>query len=301
MARVLGLDIGGTSSRARVVVDGVTVAEAKSSSANAAAVGLGEASRALEDLLRRLPLQSLAPLDAACAGAAGAVGADIRNLFSQRLASTVTDGGPVSIVPDVLLVLPAAGLDHGVGLICGTGSSGVGSYGGRTLVAGGWGYLLGDEGSGYWMFRQALRTLLGRADRGEGLGALGQALLEAGESSDLDQLRDRLYSDPRPGRWAALAPVVLASPDPTAATILEDAARALDKLIGTLVERLGAPAGLPVVLAGGLSENARFCDVVTRYLHSVRPASDVSVLGQPPVAGAVRLAEEAVRRLAREP
>jgi len=296
MAKVLGLDIGGTSSRARVAVDGLIVAEAKSSSANAAAVGLGEASRVLEDLLSQLPLKTLAPLDAACAGAAGAVGADVRNLFADRLATTVADGGSVAVVSDVLLVLPAAGLDRGVGLICGTGSAGVGSDGSQIVTAGGWGYLLGDEASGYWLVRQAVRTLLEREDRGEELGALGPALLKAGGSSHLDDLRTRFYSDPRPGKWAALAPVVLASHDPAVATILEDAARALDQLIGALVERLGEPGALPVVLAGGLSANSRFCGVVTRYLRSTRPGARVTVLTEPPVAGAVRLAEDAAAR-----
>ena len=294
MARVLGVDIGGTGSRARLSVDGRTVAEATASSANPATVGLREAERVLNELLRALPLGEGAALDTACAGAAGVVGGspEAARLFAERLAPLV-GSGRVAVVPDVVLVLPAAGLERGVALICGTGSAAFACDGAVSARAGGWGYLLGDEASGYWLVRQALRSLLGRADRAQPLGPLGAALLEAAGATTVVGLRHKFYQDPWPGRWAALAPVVLSSEDPAAGAILEEAARSLDELVGAALERLGHPAGLPVVLAGGLTSNARFCDVVTGHLRRSRPASAVSVLREPPVAGAVHLAERA--------
>lgn len=292
MPRVLGVDIGGTSSRARLAVDGTLIAEARAESANASAVGVGEASLALEALLGRLPLERYVPLDAACAGAAGAVGATVVQLFSQRL-GPLTSGGKVSVVGDVHLVLPAAGLEQGVALICGTGSAALGSDGARTVTAGGWGYLLGDEASGYWVTRQAFRSLLESDDRGKKLGTLGAQLLEATHSASLDELRAGFYADPRPGKWAGLAPLVLASDDPVTTAILEEAARYLDKQVETVLGRLEPTAALPIVLAGGLSSITRFSETVTAHLRSSRPGSKISVLREPPVAGAVRLAERA--------
>jgi N-acetylglucosamine kinase-like BadF-type ATPase len=75
--------------------------------------------------------------------------------------------------------LPAAGLTDGVAVICGTGSVAVGSHDGRTVQAGGWGFLLGDEGGGYWVVREALRHLLDRRDHGAPPGPLGGQLLAA--------------------------------------------------------------------------------------------------------------------------
>jgi N-acetylglucosamine kinase-like BadF-type ATPase len=294
MARVLGIDIGGTGSRARLSVEGVTVGETTTSSANPSTVGLAEALRVVDELLERLPLEDHGTLDAACIGAAGIIGAssEATKMFTERL-GPLTSGGPVAVLPDVALVLPAAGLDNGVALICGTGSAAFGRNGDLSVRAGGWGYLVGDEASGYWVFRQALRTLLRLDDRRQPLGELGASLLAATGTTTADELRDQFYKDPWPGRWAALATVVLASPDPAARAILDEAARELDVLVGVVLESLGNPVGLPVVLAGGLTSDARFCDITTGYLATRRPGSTVSVLREPPVAGAVRLAARA--------
>ena len=56
VSRLLGLDIGGTSSRARISVDGDFVAEAEASSVSLTAAGLDSAAAALDDLLARLPI-----------------------------------------------------------------------------------------------------------------------------------------------------------------------------------------------------------------------------------------------------
>lgn len=108
----------------------------------------------------------------------------------------------------------------------------------------------------------------------------------------MTELREQFYMDPWPGRWAALANVVLASPDPATREILDQAAREreLDVLVGVVLEKLGNFTGLPVILAGGLTSSRSFCEVVTGYLSASRPSSTVSVLSEPPVTGAVRLA-----------
>jgi N-acetylglucosamine kinase-like BadF-type ATPase len=111
--------------------------------------------------------------------------------------------------------------------------------------------------------------------------------------SSLADFTEKFYEDPRPGRWARYAPVVLGSSDPAAARIIEEAALALDLLVEAVLESLGHPSGLPLVLAGGLMTNDRFARTVTRHLRLALPSSAVSILEQPPVAGAVRLAQMA--------
>jgi N-acetylglucosamine kinase-like BadF-type ATPase len=120
------------------VAAGETVAEARSSSANAAAVGLDATAHVLDELLGQLPLEQWVPLDAACAGIAGTLSGSVK-LFRQRLDAVANK---VVVLGDVHLVLPAAGLERGIALVCGTGSAALATDGDRTVTAGGWGSCL---------------------------------------------------------------------------------------------------------------------------------------------------------------
>ena len=290
--RVLGIDIGATHSRARLVAGTDVVAEVVARSASVAAEGAEAAISALDDLLGQLPLDGQQPLDAVCVGAAGTVREHTMDLFEARLARFTIDNR-VLIVGDGYLVLPAAGLAEGVGVICGTGTVAVACLGDRLTRAGGWGYLLGDDGSGYWVVRSAIRELLDRRDRARPLGALGADLLAAVGVTRVEELMSQVYEDPRPGRWAAYAPAVLHSSDPVSLRIVEEAAAALDRLVDAVLDGLGQPPGMPIVLAGGMTGDPGFRTAVTDHLRRVRPASLVSVLEEPPVVGAVRLAQMA--------
>jgi glucosamine kinase len=294
-SRVLGLDIGGTRSRAQLCVDGTVVAEGKAASASLVAVGAARAKAALTDLLAQLPLDPLRRLDVVCVGSAGVSVPATRHFLTEHLAP-LTRSGQVMIVKDAALILPAAGLDAGIALICGTGSIAVGRYQGRQVQSGGWGYLLGDEGSGYWMVRAALRVLLDRRDRGVPLGELGDRLLVATGTCDIGVLHELFYAETHPWHWAGYAPLVLRSADPSAAAITAAAADALAGLAVSAAERLGAPPGLPVILSGGLFRQAELETAVRIAIEEARPGSDMRVLACPPVAGAVRLALAAARR-----
>jgi glucosamine kinase len=295
MSTVLGLDIGGTGSRAQLCADGEVVAESTAASASLVAVGAVSARAALGELLGKLPLRPQRRLDAICAGSAGCRVPAMRRFLTAHLAP-LTRSGTVVIVNDVTLVLPAAGLDEGVALICGTGSIALGSYQGHEAQAGGWGYLLSDEGSGYWMVRSALRALLDRRERGVPLGELGERLLAAAGAGDVSALHERFYADPHPRHWAGYAPLVLDSGDPLAAQIAAEAAGALAGLAVSAAERLGAPARLPIVLAGGLMRHAGLEARVRVVIAEARPGSDIWTLDRQPVTGAVRLAQAAARR-----
>lgn len=294
--RLLGLDIGGTSSRARVVADGIVEAEARAASASLTAAGSDSAAAALGELLAQLPAG--APFDAVCAGSAGSNVPGAREFLAERLAP-LTRTGTVIVVNDAMLVLPAAGLDEGVAVICGTGSIAVGTWQGREARSGGFGYLLGDEGSGYWITRAAVRALLDRRDRGVPLGVLGEVLLTAAGASHIDELHRMFYDHPHPQRWARHAPLVLDADDPAARSITVEAAQALAALATSAMRRLDGPAGhpgaLPVVLGGGLMGHPRLRDAAVIATGGALPGSDVLALTEPPVAGAVRLAGAAAR------
>jgi len=203
------------------------------------------------------------------------------------------DAASVVVVNDSLLALPAACLEDGVAVICGTGSTAVGRHGNQVERAGGWGYLLGDEGSAYWITREAVRELSRRNDEHEPLGSLGAALLEAASADDVFGLIHRWHEALSPSFWADLAPVVLDCDDPAAGSTLEGAARSLAELAASVQRRVRWPECemVPVVLAGSLVKHHAGMQAATRSaIEGLLPRADVRVAKEPPVTGAVCLA-----------
>jgi glucosamine kinase len=293
---VLGLDVGGTHSRARLVRDGEVVAEAAGPSASLAAAGRERATSAMGSILGDLGLRPGAALDAVCVGTAG-TSAGQADAFFIELFSPLTSTGRVVVVNDARLVLAAAGVADGVACIAGTGSIAVGMVAGREERAGGWGYLLGDEGSGYWVARQAVRELAQRHDSHLPLGRLGAAILEATGCPDFPSLFQLWYDRRSPDAWAVLAPLVLDCEDPFSPDLTESAAAALASIIASVYNRLGSPPGLPVLLAGGLlTHHQGLAGATLAAVRSIVPSAGASVASEPPVAGAVQLALQAAGR-----
>ena len=279
---VLGLDIGGSSSRARLVEDGRIIAEAEGPGANVAALR----PRVVESRLRALLVGVAVRPIACCAGSAGAeVPAGRERL--ERILSALLPDCRITVVHDARLVLAAAGFESGIALISGTGSVAYGRDGaGREARAGGWGWLVGDDGSAAWLAREAAREVMLRSDSGEPLGSLGDSMLEAVRARGITDLMGKLNGLNEPRQWAALTHVVFeaASNDAGAALLVERAASALGDLVGLVRKQLSLDG--PLVLAGGqlLNQPRLESAVRTRLGAATR-------LQEPPVAGAVRLAE----------
>jgi glucosamine kinase len=228
--------------------------------------------------------------DACCAGAAGAEAPGARAGLEDFLARRF----PASrrcVVHDSYLVLAAAGRDTGIALIAGTGSVAYArAPDGRESRRGGWGWLVGDEGGGVWITREAARLVMTRAESGAAIGELGEALLSACGVQAPEQMLACLHDRHEPMRWAALAATVFdaAGTDAGARDIVRRAAVALAEL--ALPLRDVCPEG-PVVLAGGLLLNQSRLETEVRALVPV----ECLRLEQPPVEGALRLAERLLR------
>ncbi len=247
--------------------------------------------RLVEERLSTLldELGAVAP-DACCAGAAGAevpaAGARLHELLAQRF-----PGSRVCVVHDSRLILAAAGLDAGIALVAGTGSVGYArARDGQEAQRGGWGWMVGDEGSGVWITREAARLVMTRAQNGYPIGTLGDALLASTGASDPAQLIANLHSMHEAMEWAALAETVFATEDSDDGSreIVHRAAKALSELVVPLLRR--CPDG-PVVLAGGILLNRPTLEAGVRKMVPVECVR----LEAPPVEGALRLAEGLLR------
>lgn len=289
---VLGLDAGGSKTKGLRVEGGQVVRSAVAGSANLLSVGAEEASRQLDILLDELGRTGVA---AACIGAAGihtpAAEQRLQALLEDKLADT-----PVRVVHDSRLILAAAGLDSGVAVISGTGSVAWGARpDGAEAWAGGWGYLLGDDGGGYGVVRAAVRHALAESDRGRPPDRLTRKLFDSCGVAGAAALLDAFYADPDRRLWATRAGLVFdlaEQGDGPSGRLVAEAADALADLAAMVAERLGLSG--PVVLAGGLLMHQPLLEAQVRHRLAARSLTDVRLLSAEPVAGAVRLAEQLV-------
>jgi len=297
----IGIDIGGSKTHAvsylSTAAGGNTVVEAYAASANVASVGEAEAATQVAAVLAGLAAQGHdGTPDVVCAGAAGVDSPEGERRLRSVLAPLV-GSAHLEVVHDAHLILAAAGVTDGIAVISGTGSVAWGHLpDGRTARAGGWGYLLGDEGSGYGIARDAVRHALAQADRGEEPDLLTSTLLGACGMPTAHALLDHFYAQTERRYWARTSEVVFALADrgdATALGIVSSAAASLAGLVQQVHRALGRPADLPVVLGGGVFANqACFPDVLRSHLADGDPTK-IRTIHQDPAHGALALARRA--------
>jgi N-acetylglucosamine kinase-like BadF-type ATPase len=183
----------------------------------------------------------------------------------------------------------------GVVLIAGTGSIAYGrNEEGEEDRAGGWGYLIGDEGSAVWCGLEALRAISHAVD-GRGpptrMTALLLQQLGVGQFSDvLPQLYGRPHPAPAIGAATRALASAAAEGDAIANAILQRGANALARAATVVALTLGLAAG-PVYLAGGAFENLSLLQrLVQLDLLGLLPQATVEPVREEPAMGAARLA-----------
>jgi N-acetylmuramic acid 6-phosphate etherase len=260
----LGIDGGGTSTVALLarpegggghVVLGRGVAGPSNLHAvgHAALTALGEAVRGAFAAAGLAPQ----PVAAACLGLAGAGRPDDQRIIHDW-AREVRLAAQVEILGDVPLLLEAGTPEGwGIAIVAGTGSIAFGqSPDGRTARAGGWGYLLGDEGSGYALTLAGLQAVARAVDGRGPATALTALFLKRFGLQQPQELIATIYR----GNWdrtrlAALAPEVLeaAAIDAVAATVVAHGADALAEAAVAVSRQLGWQGKyIPLALAGGV-------------------------------------------------
>jgi N-acetylglucosamine kinase-like BadF-type ATPase len=223
----------------------------------------------------------------------GAQGCDTQE-HGLALAEALGELGVLAtVVNDAALLVPAAGLEHGIGVIAGTGSIAVGAdSAGTVLFAGGWGWVLGDEASAPAIVREATKAALAAYDDRRPDDGLLRALLAHYAVADPPALARAVNDVPTPENWGPGAVAVFRAADAgstRAARIVDEAARSLKLLVSQLVAR-GA-VGDTVVAAGSVIVNQpRLADRLRTKLADFYPSLTLRLLDVPPVAGGVVLA-----------
>ena len=259
MTKVLiGADVGGTKTAAAVMRDGEIVGRAEGpGAAIRPGRALASAATIAETVRRALAAAGALQGDVLVVGAAGAGRpAEARELQQALRGEAVA--GTIVVTTDIAIALEGAlGTGAGIVLSAGTGSIAIARDGqGESHRAGGYGWQMGDEGSGYAIGRAALGAVSRAADGRGAETALSSRLLEATRTSDFDELVRWTATAGQP-EVAALAPHVLAAAgegDATARAIVHYAAEELANLVLHLRRKLGGDTPA-VALTGGLLEN----------------------------------------------
>ncbi|GAB3583392.1 BadF/BadG/BcrA/BcrD ATPase family protein [Leifsonia lichenia] len=207
--------------------------------------------------------------------------------------------GRVAVLNDSELIPPAMGHERAIGVVVGTGAIATArDANGELVSAGGWGWLLGDEGSAAGLVRDATRAVLRDLDRGGSFDQLGRRLLSSFSASDGDGLALAVTNAASAEEWGRHAPEVFAAADEgsaIAAAVIDEAGEQLAWLVHQLLER-GIPAD--GVVAGGsvIQRQPRLQDAFGAALQRDHPDLALTILDRPPVLGAVTVA----RRIARD-
>jgi N-acetylglucosamine kinase-like BadF-type ATPase len=247
-------------------------------------------------------------LGAAVLGIAGTDTEDVeRNVLAARTEAWI-------VVNDVVAAwATATNVGPGVAAIAGTGSNvfGVNLDGGETRAwrAGGWGHLLGDEGSGYWLGVQSIKAALRDREASGPATAITDVAPAFFGVASIDAVAAAVYSKPlTKGEIAAFAietARLAEQGDAVACELYERGARELGDQVAAVIEQtgLGDPDAsgrareFPVGLIGSAYKAGPvFVDPLTRAIHERAPGALVGAVEMPPVGGSLLLAARACGR-----
>ena len=296
---IVGIDGGGTGTVGILTTEtGRCLAQVQSGPSNYHVVGEAKTQAVLKSIVEELCEKAGIPSVSSirfCLGMAGLGRAEDRKIIG-RICDELGISENCILTHDAHIAL-VGGIEkqHGVIVISGTGAIVYGiNADGREARASGWGYLLGDEGSGYDIAIRGLRAIVRAADgRGSPTGLTNRILnaLELNEPGDLIRWVHAASRD----AIAQLAKVVFdaaRTTDVTAKQIVDEAAAELVCAAESVVKQLELVGSFDIVLSGGnLIHQPMFVDKLRRQFARIAPEASVLLPKHEPAYGAVLVAQ----------
>jgi len=290
---VIGIDAGGTKTVGLLAdEDGNISTKARGGGANLVVHGELAVEKVLYQIIE--DLEAPGPIAAICLGMAGVDRPEEKELMHglmRRLGMRQT----VHIVPDALVAL-VAGAPEGVGIVVVAGTGSI-AYGvdpdGNTARSGGWGYLLGDEGSAFWLghaaVRQGIRALDGRGPATTLFERISEKLDLAVPDGLVKWFYDQELSRHRVADLASIVEEAANEGDDTASSLLDQAAQHLARAGRSVARQLDFQDPFPMVQAGGVF---KACPSLHRRLEAILdlPQARPVRLDGEPARGAITLA-----------
>ncbi|HET8891320.1 MAG TPA: BadF/BadG/BcrA/BcrD ATPase family protein [Candidatus Angelobacter sp.] len=302
MPLYLGIDAGGTKTDCAVSNGAELLGQATGPSCKLARVGKERGRENLQSVIRQATQAAgvnASTIQHVCIGMAGASLAEAVQWAQQTIRELIPDSTIYVAGDHVIAHRAAFGTSPGVLVISGTGSIAFGrNQNGETARAGGWGPNVSDEGSAFWVGREAVTAALHAFDFGTINGLLA-TIAECWKVAPEEVIRLANASEPRFPELAG--PVVNAAEqgDETARTITERAGKALASLASAVIKRLWPGGGVvPVALAGGVLQGSPLVrQAFKEAMKAEQPQAAVSFAFVRPVLGALEIAaQRGVRR-----
>jgi N-acetylglucosamine kinase-like BadF-type ATPase len=300
---VFGADGGGTKTRGAIAgSEGNVLVDRVAGPTNQNIAGVEGAARELAGLIIgccEAAGCSTAELRSAVFGLAGAGEEDERQVLAAAVNEQLRISGAspvrITVETDTRIALEGAlGGGFGAIVIAGTGSNVMGkSISAEIVTVGGWGRILGDEGSGYRIGLEVLRSATRELDGREKGSMLLDAFSKRFGLKTRQQLINAVYKEKF--EIASLAPLALEAAslqDEVAIRILEVAAAELTEQIAAVVSRIGhGVERVPLAFCGGLIENETcYAEILRKSVERKLPNVEIRHAIEPPVQGAILLA-----------
>jgi N-acetylglucosamine kinase-like BadF-type ATPase len=297
MQLYLGIDAGGTKTDCALSNGAELLGQATGPSCKLARVGRQTASQNLQLVMHQAGEAArvhLRDVQRVCLGMAGASLPEAVQ-WAQETIRELAPAATIYVAGDHIIAHRAAfGTSHGVLVIAGTGSIAFGrNPSGQTARAGGWGPNVSDEGSAFWVGRQAVIGALHSYDMGSSNGLL-PLVAQAWKVAPEDVVRLANASEPQFAELASQVTAAAEAGDPAALAITNRAGEELSWLAGAVIHRLWPNGGVvPVALAGGVLHGSTLVrQAVREAMRAKHREAAVSFAFVRPVLGALEIAAQ---------
>ncbi len=296
---IAGVDGGGSKTEA-VIVDldeRRIIGRGLSGPSNYHNVGLDIAVANIVDSLAKAAVEAGLDnlyFDSLCISLAGLDTRFDREYVSERLASLGISRILV-IEHDAHEALMAGSLgEPGISVIAGTGSIAYGWDGRSRYIAGNHGWLLGDQGSGFWIGFKGLRTAVRMLDGRLEKSVLADLVLKHIGAGDKEELSYIIYNRGFSVDYiASLAPIVAEAcslGDHTACNILYRAGYELAKAVKAVATRTRLRGGYGVYYTGGVFSIGTVKSSFEKHVRELVNGVSVEMIKYRPVVGSLVIA-----------
>ena len=305
---ILGIDAGGTQTRAWLAVvrddSFQIVGEGNAGPGNPLVStfnqATGQLSSAVQEAFDDAGIRCR-KVERVCLAVAGA-GSETMNSQLNQWCTDAEICEEVVVTSDADALFAAGKKQSGsVCLIAGTGSIAFGrTDAGIEVRAGGWGHLIGDEGSGYWIAMQGLNKVVQAADQRSDKTLLTDQFLNTLNANNVPELvkkaHDNLLTKADRARWARIVFEAAEQHDQAAVEIVKRAGVHLADLVESVYRRIETAEPLSLVCSGGVLLNQpSLVEKIANLLRTRGIHIDEFQFVQQPAAGALNIAFQSLQ------